>query len=223
MIGGTAYVFRKAPWLLIPSSVKKLLRFGWPFTAGNEQSPIGLCVPPPEFASEMIGDTPGVSERSCVKFLPLSGRSTTCCVVTTAPSSDVELCTAAPKASTTTDSCTAPTRSVASKVAVWFTSIRKAEILSLLKPALGTSSVYTPGATFRNTYAPATFVTVVRSTAVSTLRRTTLVSGIVLPLLSRTVPLMEPVVSCAQPGCGAIAAKQITSRIETVLVAGLEF
>ena len=43
-------MFRKAPWLLIPSSVKKLLRFGWPFTAGNEKSPIGLCVPPPEFA-----------------------------------------------------------------------------------------------------------------------------------------------------------------------------
>lgn len=38
----------------------------------------------------VCAQTPGVSDSNCVKFLPFSGRSTTCCLATTAPSSAVD-------------------------------------------------------------------------------------------------------------------------------------
>src|SRR5579863_476205 len=119
MIGGITYVFVIVSELVIPSSMKKLLRFVAPLIAGNVKEPTALGeVHPEAFCETLTGDVPGLRVSSCVKFLPLSGRSTTCSLVTTEPSSAVEASTAAPTACTVTDCCTAPTVRVKSNVAV---------------------------------------------------------------------------------------------------------
>ena len=75
MIGGTAYVLVNAPWLVSPSSMKKLLRFPWPLIAGNENAPAFVLAPnPPAFWAVLTGATPGVSVSNWVKFLPFRGQ-----------------------------------------------------------------------------------------------------------------------------------------------------
>src|SRR5258708_39734508 len=94
MIGGTAYVLEKAPWLFSPSVINMLLRLVWPLIDGKKNVVPDATLPkPPEFCETLMGDTPGDSSSSCVKFRPLSGRSTTCFAATTVPSWDGDCCT----------------------------------------------------------------------------------------------------------------------------------
>src|SRR2546423_10923064 len=97
---------------------KKLLRLVCPLMAGNEYDPMGEETQAPEFCETLTGATPGERVNSCVKLRPFSGRSTTCRLLTTAPTSAVDAWMSAPTASTVTDCSTPPTFRVRSNVAV---------------------------------------------------------------------------------------------------------
>src|ERR1700722_2408050 len=121
MIGGTAYVLPKDPWLFTPSRRNKLLRFDCPFTDGYEKFPIGLDQTPPlvaEFCETFTVLTPGVRFRSCVKLRPCSGRSFTCSLTTATPSSADEVSISFEVACTVSVSVTDPAFKMMSYVAI---------------------------------------------------------------------------------------------------------
>ena len=123
--------------------MKKLLRLFWPLIAGKTKAAPAVVVAPnpPEFCETLTGATPGVRASSWVKFLPFNGRSVTCCRVTAAPSSAVELWTSAPTASTWTSWLISPIWRLKSRVAVWFTTKVKGWSLWVRKPGMLASSV----------------------------------------------------------------------------------
>src|SRR5258708_23083446 len=158
IIGGTAYVLRNAPKLFKPSVRKKLLRLVAPLIAGNSNSApsaMGAAKPPVRppilFWETLMGATPGVSDRSCVKLRPLRGRSFTCLVSMTVPNSAVDTCNCAEEASTVTISVGTPAASERSIGAAWFTARINSESCFELKLGALTLGAYRPGAMSGNT------------------------------------------------------------------------
>ena len=66
-------------------------------------------LPIPLLCAVLTGVAPGVKVSSCVKFRPLSGRSSTTFTPMTVPSSEVDCCSCSACAATSMVSVTSPT------------------------------------------------------------------------------------------------------------------
>jgi|GEM_PF-6827306 len=116
----------------------------------------------------------------------------------TVPTSGESVCTRGRAADTSTDCVTSPTSRLTSTRSTWATFSSKPVRTSLLKLATSKATWYGPGGRLGTVYWPASVVVVSKFTFVAVFVTMTRTCGIKAPVVSVTVPVIVPRLSCAK-------------------------
>src|SRR6266851_943665 len=172
----------------------------WLSTAGEPLNEISTPENKPLFLLSKLSPTaaPGTSVVNCTKFRPFIGNSRICSPVMMFDTSPVSVLTSTGEASTSTISEMAPMSILMLSVVTSATCSSTFFSISFLKPVLFSDSVYVPASSSGNEKLPCSLVAALRVAPVRSLTIVFDAPATTAPLGSVTVPVMVPVVFCAE-------------------------